>query len=50
MVWVSSQEAERPDKLAVWRAEGRAEVRLLASGSMGPSVLVQGAFDGLQVL
>ena len=43
MVRVYPQEAGRPDPLAVRPAEGRAEVRVLAIGSMGPSVLARGA-------
>ena len=44
MVRVSPQEARRPNPPAVQRAEGRAEVRVLGSGSQGPSVLARGGF------
>ena len=44
----SPREACRPDPLGVRRAEGRAEVRALESVIVGPSVLVRGAFEGLQ--
>ena len=40
----SPQEAGRPDPPSVQRAEGRSEVRALAIGNMGPSVLERGAF------
>ena len=43
-VRVSPQEAGRPDRLVVWQAEGRAEVRVLASRCVDPSVLAWGAF------
>ena len=41
-VRVSPQEAGRPDAPAVQRAEGWAEVRALAIGSRGPSILEWG--------
>ena len=46
MVTVGPQETRRPIPYAVQRAEGWAEVRVLARGSQGPSVLAQGAFEG----
>ena len=49
-VRVSPLEAGRPDPLAVRRAKGPAEVRVLTSGSMGASVVAQGAFEGRQGL
>ena len=36
----------RPDLPAVRLVEGQAEVRVLASGNVGPSVLARGAFEG----
>ena len=42
-VRVSSQEGGRHDPPAVWLAEGWAEVRALATVSLGPSVLAGGA-------
>ena len=47
---VSPKEVGRPDPLAVRRAEGRAEVRALASGSLNPSVFAWWAFEGCRGL
>ena len=44
-VRVSPQEAGRPDPQVVRRAQFQAEVRELVRGSVGPSVLAQGAFE-----
>ena len=44
---VSPQEAGKPDRLAMRSAEQWPEVRALASGSVGPSVLARGAFECL---
>ena len=44
-VRVSPKKAGRPDPPLVHRAEGWAKVSALASGSVGPSVLVRGAFE-----
>ena len=45
-VRVSPQKAGRPDPPSVQGTEGRAEVRALGSGSVGTSILAQGAFEG----
>ena len=45
-VRVSPLKASRPDLPAVGQVEGRAEVRALKNGSVGPSVLAWGAFEG----
>ena len=49
-VMVIPQEAGCPDPPAVGRLVGRAEVRALPSGSVGATVLMQGAFEGRQWL
>ena len=45
-VSVSPQESSRPIPPALRQAEGQPEVRALARGSVGPSVLARGAFEG----
>ena len=45
-VRVCPQEAGRPDPWALLQAEGQAEMRALASRSVGPTVLARGAFVG----
>ena len=40
----SPQEDDRPKCMAVRQVEGQTKVRVLGRGSVGPKVLVQGAF------
>ena len=48
MVRVGPQEAGRDDTPPVRRVESWAEVRVLVNMSLGPSILVRGAFEGLR--
>ena len=49
-VSVRTQDAGRPYLPALRQEEGQAEVRARASGSVGPTILARGAFEGLRGL